>query len=32
MTKEFKKNLGNDMSKTKLGYYIDEIEKIEKKF
>ncbi|WP_432664326.1 MarR family winged helix-turn-helix transcriptional regulator [Wukongibacter baidiensis] len=31
MTKEFEKNLGSDMSKTKLGYYIDQLEKIEKK-
>ncbi|WP_432408999.1 MarR family winged helix-turn-helix transcriptional regulator [Wukongibacter sp. M2B1] len=31
MTREFKENLGNDMTKTKLGYYIDELEKIEKK-
>lgn len=32
MTREFKENLGDDLSKTRLGYYIDELEKIEKKF
>ena len=31
MTSKFRENLGNDMSRTKLGYYIDKIGKIEKK-
>lgn len=30
MSKEFKKNLGTDMSKTLMGYYLDSIYKIEK--